>query len=152
MSGRMRAWCRWTDGEAGSSLIEVAAALPFLLLMLVGAVDFGQAYYVGIEVGSAAAAGAAYGVTKFTDTAGMQTAAKLDATDILNMTAQAAWGCECSDGTGASVSCASIPACGINLVNYVDVSTSANFTPLLMYPGVPSMMILTGHSRMRVGP
>ena len=82
----------------------------------------------------------------------MQTAAKLDATDILNMTAQAAWGCECSDGTGASVNCASIPTCGINLVNYVDVSTSVNFTPLLMYPGVPSMMVLTGHSRMRIAP
>ena len=33
--------------ESGSSLIETAAVMPFLLLLLVGAVDFGQAYYVG---------------------------------------------------------------------------------------------------------
>ena len=46
--------------ETGSALLEVALILPTLILVLVGAVDFGRAYYVTIEVSSAAEAGALY--------------------------------------------------------------------------------------------
>jgi Flp pilus assembly protein TadG len=138
--------------EAGSSLVEVACVMPLMLLILVGAVDFGQAFYVGIEVASAAEAGTHYGVTSYKDTIGMANAATLDASDVPGMTTVAVWGCECSDGTGASVSCASAPSCGTNLIAYVDVSTSMNFTPILAYPMVPSLFALKGHSRMRVAP
>ena len=143
---------RTWSSEEGSSLIEVAILMPLLVLILVGAVDFGQAYYVGIEVASAAQAGTAYGVMNSNDTAGMQTAAAIDASDVPVMTSVAAWGCECSDGTGASVSCTVTPSCGTNLVDYVDVTTTASFTPILRYPGVPSVFMLSGHSRMRVAP
>ncbi len=124
--------------------------MPLMLLILVGAVDVGQAFYVSIEVGSAAEAGTAYGVSNFIDTAGMQKAAALDASDVPSMTAVATWGCECSDGTGASTACLSAPTCGANLVQYVDVSTSVDFKPVLNYPMIPTLLTLKGHSRMRV--
>ena len=133
-------------------MIEVAILMPLLLLILVGAVDFGQAYYVGIEVASAAQAGTTYGMMNYNDTAGMRMAAAADASDVPSMTSVATWGCECSDGTGASVSCATTPTCGSNLVDYVDVATSVSFTPILSYPAVPASFVLSGHSRMRVAP
>jgi Flp pilus assembly protein TadG len=136
--------------ETGSSLVEVACVMPLMLLILVGAVDFGQAYYVGIEINSAASAGTAYGVTNFVDTVGMQKAAQLDAVDVPSMTATATWGCECSDGTGASANCLAIPSCPTNLVEYVDVVTSVDFKPVLAYPMIPSLLTIKGHSRMRV--
>src|ERR1700712_5471655 len=48
--------------EQGSSLVELAILLPMLMFLLVGAADFGKAYYLTIEVASAAEAGALYGV------------------------------------------------------------------------------------------
>ena len=147
---RPRSVAHLLRSETGSSLVEVACVMPLMLLLLVGAVDFGQAYYIGIEVNSAAAAGTAYGVSNFLDTAGMQKAALLDAGDVPSMTATATWGCECSDGTGASANCLSVPTCGTNLVEYVDVNTSVNFTPVLAYPMIPSLFAIRGHSRMRV--
>ncbi len=140
----------WRADESGSSLVEVACVMPLMLLILVGAVDFGQAFYVSIEVNSAAGAGTAYGVTNFVDTLGMQKAAALDASDVPSMTATATWGCECSDGTGANTNCLAIPSCSVNLVEYVDVNTSVDFKPVLNYPLIPSLLTLKGHSRMRV--
>jgi Flp pilus assembly protein TadG len=138
--------------EQSSSLVELALVMPMLVLLMVGAIDFGQAYYVSIEVTSAAEAGASYGVLNLTDTAGMASAALLDAADVPTMTATATWGCECSDGTNATVSCATTPTCTANLVDYVDVNTSVAFQPMLTYPGIPSSLALKGHSRMRVAP
>ncbi|MBE7159246.1 MAG: pilus assembly protein, partial [Rhodospirillales bacterium] len=62
-------------------MVELALLLPLLLLLLVGAVDLGRAFYVAIEVSSAASAGAVYGTQNPTDTAGMQNAAALNAPD-----------------------------------------------------------------------
>ncbi len=138
--------------DEGSSLVELALVMPMLVFLMVGAIDFGQAYYVSIEVTSAAEAGASYGVINPTDTAGMASAATLDAVDVPAMAASATWGCECSDGTNATVNCSSVPACTANLIDYVDVNTSVTFQPMLTYPGIPSNLALNGHSRMRVAP
>jgi Flp pilus assembly protein TadG len=138
-------------GEEGTSLIETALLLPVLLLMMVGAVDFGRAYYAAIEVQSAAEAGALYGVQYPSDAAGMVLAAKADATDITGIAPVAIYGCECFDGTSAVASCTATPTtCGTNnFVNYAEVDTTATYTTLLRYPGIPSTIPLTGKARMR---
>ena len=41
----------------GSSLVEFAIVLPVLILLMVGAIDLGKAYFLGIQVASAAQAG-----------------------------------------------------------------------------------------------
>jgi len=136
--------------ETGSALLEVALILPTLLLVLVGAVDFGRAYYVTIEVSSAAEAGALYGTLNPSNTSGMQAAAIADAKDVTNLTATSSYGCECSDGTSPSNSCSSPPSgCSSGIVNYVEVDTVANYSPILIYPGIPSSIVLKGKSRMR---
>jgi Flp pilus assembly protein TadG len=148
----MRQPGNWTiRNEDGSSIIETAMLMPLLLLLLVGAIDFGRAYFVAIEVSSSAEAGALYGTQNSSDTAGMVTAATLDAPEVSNLTTVATYGCECSDGSSVSPSCGSLPVCTYNVVSYVEVDTSATYIPILLYPGIPSSISLTGKARMRAG-
>lgn len=134
--------------EQGSSLVEMAVITPVLVLVLVAAVDFGQAYYAALSVESAAHAGALYGAQYPTDTVGITAAAALDAPSNL-MTTAVKIGCECFDGTGASDSCVTVPSCSMNIVNYVDVTTTLTYSSLLTYPGIPSSLVLKGRSRLR---
>ena len=142
---------RASTDEGGSSLIELALLLPFLFLLLVGVVDMGRAFYAAIELTSAAAAGSVYGTQNPTDISGMQKAALMDAGDVSGMTSVAMYGCECPDGTSASISCTSIPSCTNTWLYYVQTTTTLPYKPLLIFPGVPSSLALTGFSRMRVG-
>jgi hypothetical protein len=86
----------------------------------------------------------------------MQNAAVADAQDVPSFTTSsvtATYGCECSDGSSPVASCASTPSCGtMNVVDYVQVSTSATYTPILPYPGIPSTFTLSGSARMRAYP
>lgn len=140
----------WRKPAHGSSVVEVALLMPVLLLILVGAVDLGRAYFMAIEVSSAAHAGALYGVQNPTDTSGMESAAKLNASDVSSLVTTATYGCECSDGTLQNASCTSAPtACPFNVVNYVQVGTSATYTTLIDWPGIPSSVALAGSAWMR---
>ena len=135
---------RTTDilkSDHGSSLIEVAMVLPVLILLLLGIIDFGRAFYLSNEVAGAAHAGAVYGSQYPTDTTGMRTAAADNAPNVSNLTTAASWGCECSDGTGQSSDCSSAPSCSSNLVYYAKVKASAPYTPWLPWPGIPSMTL-----------
>ena len=135
--------------DSGASIIETALLLPVLLLLFLGAVDFGRAYYMALEVSSSAQAGAVYGSQNATDTSGMVAAAKLEVPDVPGITPTATYGCECSDGTSASASCTAVPTCTYNVVNYVSVATTANYTMMVQYPGLPKSVKLTGLVRMR---
>ena len=137
--------------ESASSLVEFGLMLPFLTLFLIGVIDFGRAFYIDIEVSSAAYAGALYGSQNHTDTTGMQNAATGDAVDVSGMTATAMYGCECSDGTNAVASCTSQPACSVNVVNYVQVTTSATYIPMFPWPDIPTLLSLQGSARLRAG-
>lgn len=141
--------------ESGASLIELALVLPILFLLLLAAVDFGRAYYLAIEVSDAAHAGALYGSQNSTDTAGMQSAAVANASDVPNFTTSsvtASYGCECSDGSIPVATCSTTPSCGsMNVVDYVQVNTSTSYSAMLPYPGIPSSITLRGRARMRAG-
>jgi Flp pilus assembly protein TadG len=136
--------------DHGSNIIELALLLPVLLLLLAGAVDFGRGWYVAIEVNSAAHAGALYGSQNPTDISGMTKAAQLDVPDMPGMTVNATYACECYDGTPAS--CGTEPdSCSDdgNFVYAVTVNTTATYTPIVSYPGIPSSFTLKGQSIMR---
>jgi Flp pilus assembly protein TadG len=144
--------------EQGASLLEVALAVPFLMLVLAGVVGFGRAYYVANELAGAAEAGAVYGSQNITDTTGMVNAAELDIPNVGGLnTPTAAWGCECSDGSQRSVSCATMPAsCSANVVYYATVTTAATYTPPLPWAwnwngkkSIPSSMTISKSVTMR---
>ncbi len=138
--------------EDGSSLIELAIIMPVLTLLLLGVADLSRAYYVGIIVSHAAQSGARYATQHPGDSAGITSAATSDATDVPSFNGsavQAVQGCECSDGSGASPSCATVPICVGDVVSYFDVRTSATYAPLFPYPLLPSSIALHGSARLR---
>lgn len=143
---------RCVNLEEGSSLAELALLMPFFALLLFGAIDFGRAYFVAIEVSGAAHAGADYGSQNWGDTSGIRSAAINDAPDVPSMTVSATtYGCECSDGSASSTSCTTVPTCSAGVVNWVKVQTSATYTPLFPWPGIPSSMSITQSAQMRAG-
>jgi Flp pilus assembly protein TadG len=147
--GVTRAFVR-ARGEEGSQLIELALVLPMLFAVFVGAVDFGRAYFVSMEVTSAAEAGAMYGITNPADTAGMQTAAMSNAPDLPGLTPTATYGTECADGSSpASANNTPPSSCPTGVVQFVEVDTTASYQPILYYPGFQSAFTLTSKSRMR---
>jgi Flp pilus assembly protein TadG len=135
--------------DNGSSLVEMALLMPVLMLLFVGTVDFGRAYYAAIEVSSAAEAGALYGVQNPTDTAGMVAASRLDAGDLPSMTPVATYGCQCSGGGSVVAGCGTAPTCPFNVVNYVQVNTTYTYTPIIRYPGLSAVLTLHGSAKMR---
>lgn len=137
--------------QSGSSLVELAFALPILLLILMGVVDFGRAYYFANEVEGAAHAGAVYGSQFPTNTTNMVSAAKANAPDVSGIGATASYGCECQDGTNASASCTATPSCTKNIVYYVTVTATASFHPLLPWPGIPNPITISHSVTMRSG-
>ncbi len=133
----------------GQAMVELALVLPVLALVLVTVVDFARVFYLSIAVKNAARAGVQYGVqslSKAGDLSGMQQAAQNDALSVPGLTATAKEFCQCPGGP--SVVCSPLLTCpGLHL--YVQVQTSAQFSTLLNYPGVPSTVTLSGNAVMR---
>jgi Flp pilus assembly protein TadG len=142
---------RLLKSERGASLVELALVLPLLMLLLMGAIDFGRAYYLAMEVSGAAHAGAEYGAQNPTDTTGMSAAAQYDAPDVANLVvATPTYGCECSDGTGFSANCANTPSCpASNVVYRVTVTVSATYSPWFPWPKISSSMSMRSSATMR---
>lgn len=153
MTQMFRSFLKLFRRQEGSSIVETAFLMPVLLFICAGAVDFGRAYYLAIEVSSAAHAGALYGSQNIADTAGMIAAAKLDAPDVPGLVVTPLYGCECYDGSNVSASCTSAPTgcSGNNYVNYAHITTSATYTPIFPYPGIPSPIPLKGNAYLRTG-
>jgi Flp pilus assembly protein TadG len=143
----------------GAAMVELALLLPVLMLILVGAIDYGRAYFVYLEVVNAAHAGAEYGSLNPTDTTGISDAATASAPNVSNLTVPTAvYGCECSDGTSYSASCSTVPTCtasagpparSTNVVYRVKVTTQAVYTPLMPWTGIPSTFTFSNTATIR---
>ena len=143
---------RMLGKEEGSSMVELALVTPMMVLLLLAAIDFARAYYLSMELVGAAHAGAEYGITSHTDTAGMKAAAQADAPDVPNLSVTTpTWGCECSDGTGSSASCSSKPTCATNMVYWVKVKASSTYTTIYPWKGIPSQLTITQTATVRAG-
>ena len=160
--------------QLGQALLELALMLPFLLLLAVGGIEVGRYAYLGILVGNAARAGAAYGAQNHgssTDGPGIVTAANNDFlqngqnVSTLTVTSSISCGCDtagaltvpyttasaCSDATNAALR-ATISACvpAGHWVAMVSVTASGTFSSIFSYPGIPSSIAVTKTATMRV--
>jgi Flp pilus assembly protein TadG len=152
--------------EGGQALVEVALLTPMLLVLLLGVIEVGRYAYIGILVGNAARAGAAYGAqTSITaaDTPGITSAAKNDFQNngldpsALTVTSSGPV-CECDSGGSISPvpgGCAStaIPICtaGHEVVS-LQVTAQADFSPLFHGAfGIPQVTTLSKTAKMRIG-
>jgi len=146
---------------------------PFLLLLLTGVVEMGRAIYYTIEANHGANAGVEYGAqTALTaqDVSQMQASALQDA-QFPGTAATATYGCYCDTGGGvsctyqsggqdcngnnqSSCSCGTISSncsgAGDQIVECVQVTTHATFTPLFHFPGLPTNYQANGEAVMRV--
>jgi Flp pilus assembly protein TadG len=142
-----------TRGEVGGAMVELALIMPVFTALMLGAGEFATLEYAAIETSHAARAGVAYGSqssTTASDTAGMQTAATNDGSNITGLTATAKqfWSCSNAPSTQSS----SPPTCttGNHILNYVQVQTSATITPAIQVPGLPASYTVQGLAIMRV--
>ena len=137
--------------EQGASLVELAFVLPLFPLLLFGAIDFGRAFYVSVEIVGAAQAAVAYGSQNPTDITGMQTAAQDDAPNVPSLSVGTPTsGCECLDGSHYGAVCPTTATCGgNNTVQRVNVTVTGTYSPLIPWPGVPSTMRLSSSAAMR---
>ncbi len=149
-------------------MIELAISIPLLMIVLAGAVDFGSACYVAIEVTNAARAGAQYGAqnsTTMVDTNGIILAAKNEAANILTSSSatagktfwvtgypQTSYGCECSDGTNVQTGTTTCSCTGgKNQVDFVLVTTQATYNPMIPWQGFNKTYTFNGSAKIRVG-
>jgi Flp pilus assembly protein TadG len=147
---------REREKRAGTATLELALLLPLLLLIALGAIDFGRVFYMSVEVANAARAGVQYGAQSTVtsqDYTGMENAAKNDAPDIAGqMTATATRWCECA-GSSTTFTCTSTP-CSLSVPTtpeiYVQVNTQATFNTMVKYPGIPTTITLSKQAIMRV--
>lgn len=137
----------------GNVSIEMAFLVTFLLVLVMGAYDFGRLAMEQSSVTQAARAGAQFAVldqANATDNAGMIQAARDEAEDPA-LTVNPRNFCRCP-GSAAEV------ACGVNCPDgqyaplYVEVTVTDTLDMLFDYPGLPepSSYTMTSTSTMRV--
>ncbi len=139
--------------EQGVSTVEMAAILPILIVLVVGAVDLGRVYYAAVVVENAARPGASYGyITRqmAKKSSIIEEFAHADAIDVNGgITVSTSRSCECSDGS--SIDCdSSTCATGYKSV-YVRVTASKTFETMLSYPGIPSSVSIVRETVMQSG-
>lgn len=151
---RFMASSRRTDN--GQALVELALSLPVLVLLLLGAVEFGRFAYLAIELTNAAKAAAQYGAQNSVtgvDVSGMQALAAQDAPEVTAQctnftTTIGSQSCACVTGgaAGAYSSGACTSACGGYVVQRLTINTSAQCTPLFYPQGFGGTLTLSGQA------
>jgi Flp pilus assembly protein TadG len=140
--------------ESGQALIELAISLPLLLLLLLGAAEFGRMAYMAIEVADAAKAAAQYGAqdeTTMIDTAGILLVAQKNAPYVSNFctsfTATAVNPVKCTCMTSGTPSpttpttAACTAACTGYIAHVLQVTTTASCNPVFHATGFSSANI-----------
>ena len=100
----------------GQSMVELAIAMPFMLLLLLGTIDLGRMFFDYIEIRNAVREGAAYAARHPTDTAGAQSRVTGHGSFAAGATVT---------GPAISGSCNSLTGSG-----QVTMTASRTFTPL----------------------
>lgn len=147
---RMRAMLGDTRGN---TFVEFALGAPFLVLLLLGAINLGLVIEQNIRVASAARAGAQYGahtLARSFDSIGMETAARNDANDSENaFTVTTSRFCKCPE-TEEPVVCASVCTGLESPRNYVSVTVERQLAFLLPIPGFEDDLTVAHTVDMRV--
>ena len=149
--------------EAGQSLLEVALMITVLLTMVIGIIEFGRYAYIGILVGNAARAGAAFAVQNpgtVGDTTDITTAAKNDfqsnGQPANSLSVNSSYACGCDNGGTLVATLAQCTATGAGVcpsgqfwVITVTVEASGTFNSLFSFPGIPASLTLDRTCTMR---
>jgi hypothetical protein len=158
---------RYLDMQSGQALVETALAASLLALFILGAASLGRVSYAAIEVTNAARAAAQFGAMNGAaflpsdstglDSAGMLSAAQLDARDLGSLVQFASgyptYSCSCSGtGTASCTPPATPSGCTTShLIVTIQVQTTATFNPFVFIPGFAQhSFTLTGTAKQQV--
>jgi Flp pilus assembly protein TadG len=133
-------------------LIEFSLISSVLLMMTLGVVDFGRMFNYGNAAMSAAQAGTAFGAlspANYSDLAGMESAARADASGYSGVNAVASQVCRCQIG-GAPVSCPATCSGSGSPQTYIQVEVTIPFNMIAGLPWLPSLTSVRGKSVIRV--
>jgi Flp pilus assembly protein TadG len=142
-SSVVRRILRFRKSETGNAMIELAVALPLLVLIAIGVTDYGRVYFTSIAVANAARAGAEWGAqdqgTSVNQNA-IKSFAQLDGAEAGTITFASQTIFKCNDGSVVT-NTSTCPGYGVPQV-YIQV-TATKILPLLMnYPGLPTSVTI----------
>lgn len=133
--------------ERGVFAVEHALVMPFLILLLSGAIDLGYALNQSSSLSGAARAGAQYAMRFPSDAAGIKdVVTKAVSYDPESLTVNSKLTCECEDGT--AVACTDTCS-GTAPYAYVTVSVSKTYSSPLPTTMMLGLSTLTGSAVMR---
>jgi len=132
--------------QSGSALVELAIALPMMILIVGGTIDFARVFYTAHQLTNAARAGAQYGAASLgnsNNASKIQATASAAAPNIGTITVPApTLLCRCASPAGAFSAAACTANCGANhLVVTVTVSANKTFTMITPLPGLSPLTI-----------
>src|ERR1051326_6579113 len=138
---------RSSKAQAGTALVELAIMLPLLIVLILGAVDFGRVFDAAIELGNAVTAGAEYGsrlTTKVTDVTGIKSVVTSDAADLsgVSFPSDPTSYCTCP-GSSTHVTCTSTCTGYGKPKEYVSVTANYTWTTLVPWPGITNSVALS---------
>ena len=131
----------------GGAILELAIALPLLIVICIGVMDFGRVYFTSVAVSNAARAGAEWGIT-YPQSTPFQTAqqisfAQLDGAEAGAIAVTASTECKCGATT---VTCSSTTDCGGGFgppAIWITATASKSVAMLISYPGIPSTISIS---------
>jgi Flp pilus assembly protein TadG len=135
--------------QSGAAFLEMAIALPFLVLAAIGVAEFGRVYFNGIKVTNAAMAGAEYGGQNIGsyDAVRVRQVARDDAGDqTLQVTSNTV--CRCP-GSDAVVPCSDTCVGYGSPQFFIEVTAAKTHTFVFRYPGLPESITVTRTSTFR---
>jgi Flp pilus assembly protein TadG len=147
----VRLWRLWRQ-RRGNAALEMALIGPLLVVLMIGAADYGAAVYQKMQVQHAAQAGAEYALRNgFVSTSIVSAVTAATNLAGVSATPAPAQSCGCASGTTitAATCGASCPAGGTAGV-YVTVSAQGTYTTILPYPGIPSSFTFNAASTVRI--
>ncbi len=155
---RTTSWFKIFRNDRGGAMIEFALTFPLLLLLCLGATDFGRLFFNAVTVANAAATGAFYGAqnnVNFSRYSTMANRVTEDAKNLENVTANATSFCECPGSPPTPISCSQATnrlACGDYGYPraYVRTNVTHTFRTIVGYPGIPNQTSLDRSAFMRV--
>lgn len=135
-------------------MVELALAMPVLVILMMGACDLARAFYENIQLDNAARAGVRYAAQSITAAAvssNIQAAAYADAPSIAGVMTVNVSQCACLSGSNVSTCGTGSAYCSADSrSSWVEVDTSAPFTTMMPYPFFPSSFTLSGKAVMQV--
>ncbi len=140
--------------QRGAALTELTIALPVLMLLMLGAVDFSRVWMRSTAIENAVHTGAQYGAqtsSHTVDTSGIASAVSDDLVasglPAEEFTVDSQQYCECQNGTTIDCDDGTCGAGGVRM--YVRVRVNSTFETLVDYPGLPHRIDVSREARIR---